>query len=133
MPLDSSVLALTAHPAPLPDRLEQYSRAVALKNAIGQGQAQQQEAQIRQQQIQQGNLAMKAQQALDSAYKQAYTVDAEGNPALNHEAITKSLSDAGMGHLIPSTIKSFNDKQASKGNGHSLEGEDRGEDGGGRL
>lgn len=85
---------------PVQDPLTLYSRAAALKQALGQQQLQQQE-------IQQGQQQLNGQRALDQAYQQAFTKDTDGNTTLNKDAVVQGLTARGAGHLVPGVLKGF--------------------------
>jgi hypothetical protein len=70
-----------------------------------------------------GNLAIQKQQyelgatkAMNEAYKGAVTIDENGQPKFDTDALTKSLSNAGYGSQVPGILKNVTDFQQSQAN-----------------
>ncbi len=86
--------------------LELYGRALALKNALGQGQLQQQE-------IQQNQQAMDRVKALNQAYAGSLRQTSEGKVEIDPDKLTQALSASGQGSQIPTVLKGIQDYQKS--------------------
>lgn len=108
-PLDQANAA-----AELQSRMQQ----VKLKSLLTPGQIyqqQDQENQIRQQTITQGQQSIAARQALNQAYAGAVTKDANGLPTFDREKITSALAQSNQGAEIPEVMKGLQamDQQAA--------------------
>jgi hypothetical protein len=99
--------ALAVQPPPSP--LEQASKLVGLQSGL-------QEQQLRAQQLKQAQYQFGATQAMNEAYKGAVTVDENGQPKFDTDALTKSLAANGYGSQVPEVLKHITDFQQSQAN-----------------
>lgn len=104
-------------PQPQQDPLAQATRLVQLRSLL---KAQPYQQQILQQQAQSGTLENKLRQyqfdqtqAINQAYKDAFTVDEDGNSTLDTKKLTQSLGNAGHGSAVPSIMKNYTEFQTS--------------------
>lgn len=102
---------------PQQDPLAQATRLVQLRSLLN---AQPYQQQILQQQAQAGTLENKLRQyqldqtqAINQAYKDAFTVDENGNSTLDTKKLTQSLANAGHGSAVPSIMRNYTEFQTS--------------------
>ena len=95
---------------PPADPLEQYARIVQIRNAMQQGQLQQQ---LGQQELQQRQYQFGQTQAINRSYQQALKVDANGTPSIDTDVLQRSLAEAGHGSAIPSILEGLTKYQKS--------------------
>jgi hypothetical protein len=93
--------------------LEQYGKALALKNALGQQQLQQQALQTGGLENQQRQIALDQTKALNSAYQGSLTQNPDGTVDIDPGKLTQALSASGHGSAIPSVLKGVQDYQKS--------------------
>jgi hypothetical protein len=98
-----AALAVQQPPSPL----DQASKIMALQRGV-------QQQQLGAQELQQQKYNFGATQAINEAYKGAVTVDSNGQPKFDTEALTKSLSTAGYGSEVPTILKHVTDFQKSQ-------------------
>jgi hypothetical protein len=89
--------------------LDSYSRILQLKNALQQGQMQQESLRGAQLDNQLRQKAIADADALDNAYKGALTTDANGNPTFDRNKVFQSVAASGNGSILPQVQKSFMD------------------------
>ena len=97
-----------------PSPLDQAAKVLQLRNLGNAGQTQQLQQQGMQQENQQREYQLGATKAMNEAYKGAVTVDSNGQPKFDTEALTKSLSTAGYGSEVPTILKHVTDFQKSQ-------------------
>ena len=105
-----AALAVQQPPSPL----DQAAKVLQLRNLGNAGQTQQLQQQALGQENQQREYQLGATKAMNEAYKGAVTVDSNGQPKFDTEALTKSLSTAGYGSEVPTILKHVTDFQKSQ-------------------
>lgn len=103
MGIPLAALAVSQPPSPL----DQASKLVALQGGL-------QEQQLRAQELKQQQYQFGATQAMNKAYQGAVTVDENGQPKFDTDALTKSLSAQGYGSQVPEVLKHVTDFQQSQ-------------------
>jgi hypothetical protein len=110
--------ALSIRPPQEQDPLGNMARMVQLSSLLKaqpmQQQILQQQAQAGQQENQARQYQLEQTQAVNQAYKDAFSVDENGQPQLDTTKLTKSLSDAGHGSAAPAIVKGITDYQSSQ-------------------
>lgn len=109
--MSAATIPLMGTPYQPANPVQQLSQLAQVQNLL---QAGPQEAQLRQQQIDQNDYELKQRQAINNAYKSAVNVDpATGQPSFDTNALTKTLAASGHGEAIPQIMKGINDYQKS--------------------
>lgn len=110
--------ALDIKPPQQEDPVERTTRMVQLRSLL---QAQPYQRQILQQQLQaqqlenqQRQYQLSQQQAVNNAYRDAFTTDSSGNSTLDQKKLTQSLAAAGHGSAVPEIMKNYNEYQSSQ-------------------
>jgi hypothetical protein len=101
-----------------PDLLEKYGQLMQLRNAQ-QEQAQRAalapvQQQIAEQQAQTGQQDLAARQALNTAYSNAVTKDANGNPTIDANKLAQGLANTPAAYQTPAVMKGITDFQKSR-------------------
>ena len=109
--MSAATIPLMGTPYQPANPVQQLSQLAQVQNLL---QAGPQEAQLRQQQIDQNDYELKQRQAINNAYKSAVNVDpATGQPSFDTNALTRTLAASGHGEAIPQILKGINDYQKS--------------------
>lgn len=102
-------------PEPGPSALDMYRTITAIKGA-------QQQQQLQQQEIQKNQLGLAQTQAINNAYHDALTTDAQGNPVLDKGKLTDALARNNHGSAIPGIIKSITEAEKASADVQETQG-----------
>ena len=114
MPIDPSI-PLSVKPAEQIDPMGVLGKVMALKGAQQVQQGRDQEAQLRQQQIVEGQKKVSDDQALSSAYQKAWKPNEAGVITLDRNQLTSDMAATGHGDKLPAVLESLDnaDKAAA--------------------
>ncbi len=114
---------------PAPDPLQQYGKALAIRNEMAQGPLRAEQLRGAQLENQTRQRSLDQTDALNQAYSNALSVGPDGKPSIDTGGLTKALATNGHGSAIPGILKGVADSQESIAKLAKTRGEVRGQEG----
>lgn len=116
------LIAQGPRPPQVEDLTTASARGLTLANSMQERQLRQLQMVGAQQENQQRQMQMDQTRALNQAYQDALSVDADGKPTIDRGKLTNALSAAGHGSAIPGILKSLTDYDKSNADLTELRG-----------
>jgi len=104
-------IALSGQPVQIQQPIDAYAKALSLKEMIDQEPLQQAQTQAAQLGVQQQQMQMDQTRAVNQAYQNAFTQNADGTVGLDGNKLTTALATAGHGAAIPAVMEGINKYQ----------------------